>query len=271
MTMKRYFLKPLKKEELVRFFDERASKVIDDLLLTATYFQPPVISEGQVLPVHIPKEHIEQFIVQAIGASPCGAGSYPVDVMDKERGFGADVKMLSCKQRDGRLLSADSGETSLAQKFSEENLDRYFNQGKFEEIKDIWVSILNEKYEKVFIEGIKDLYYFFILRAGKEFFLTGCKLDMTQVTNISVLNTSSSSVFLDGVIPEKFGKSKIYKAKKRLELRLVPSGWQDGYSIKFSEKAFEDIVNLRSLNNKEYLYYWEKRSDGFKKAIISNQ
>ena len=43
----------------------------------------------------IPKEHIEQWFVQALNAQSVGAGSYPVDILMPNQ-YGADVKMLSC-------------------------------------------------------------------------------------------------------------------------------------------------------------------------------
>lgn len=259
------FLTPLSKMELENFFNPFALKIIDDLLLTAVYFQPPEVDGNQELPIYIPKEHLEQFVVQSLGVDPCGAGSYPVDVIDPIKRYGADVKMLSCKiDHQGNLKKTVSGETSLAQKFEEPNLDRYFNEKNYEKIKDLWIEILEEKYLKITKKNINEIYYFFILRGGKSFFLTGCRLNLKLISQISLKSGTAKSVFLTGVIEEKFGNAKIYKAKKRLELRLTPSAWQADHSILFKEKIFINKIKLHSLDQNEYKSYWEGRAEKFK-------
>lgn len=60
------------------------------------FSQPERIIGQDILPIQVPKEHLEQWVVQAIGALPVSAGNYGVDVI-KEGEFGADIKMLSCK------------------------------------------------------------------------------------------------------------------------------------------------------------------------------
>ena len=53
--------------------------------------------------------------MQALNVTPVGAGSFPVDVISSD-GWGADVKMLSCKVKDDKLATGESGETSLCGK-----------------------------------------------------------------------------------------------------------------------------------------------------------
>lgn len=267
------FLTPMTQSDLTQIFDDKAQQIVSDLLLTSTYFQPPELP-GQQLPVHIPKEHIEQFCVQALGSQPIGAGSYPVDIIDS-RGFGADIKMLACKlNKKGELTQSVTGETSLSQNFSIKNLDQYFNKRNHEKIKSIWINILKDKYQKVLTEHphVKSLYYFFILRAEQQFYLTGCKLNLDELPNITLNKERSTknSVFLNGVIPEEFGNAKIYKAKKRLELRLRPLAWENNYSIFFQKKDKSSPAILKNLGE-EYLQHWDGIINKFKQLINNNK
>ena len=58
--------------------------------------------------------------------------------------------------------------------------------------------------------------------------------------------TTSKSVFIDNFIDHEYGNTKIYKAKKRLELRLHPKKWIDsGAFVKITTSFISKHVNLR--------------------------
>jgi len=197
--MSNFVLTPLSEIELRRFFDDDALRVIDFFLKKSIVSQPEKMPGQEDLPIQIPKEHIEQWIVQALGVKPIGAGSYPVDVVSAN--WGADVKMLSCKlDKNGSLKNADSGETSLAQKFGDGNfgdgntLDDLFSQGRREFIWSKWQDILVEKYKKVEIDhNITDIYYFIVLRAGSIFHLCGLRVDLLKLGNTTINESRSTS------------------------------------------------------------------------------
>lgn len=244
-------LKPLTKLELQEIFDETAIEVIDFYIKKSLFSQPELIEGQQPLPIHVPKEHIEQWVVQAIGASPVGAGSYGVDVV-KEGDFGADVKMLSCKvDALGRVTDSDSGETSLAQNFKDTGvgLDELFARKEYDEIVNGWKDILVNKLQVVLDQqDIKKLYYIFILRADTSFHLCGMEVNIDEIENMKPQRATQSSVFIDSFINENYGKVKIYKAKKRLELRLRPKYWIDrNMTLNFNLKNILDEVSIRDL------------------------
>lgn len=252
----KYNLNPLSKIELMGFFDETAIKVITYFLKKSVLSQPEKLEHQIIdLPIQIPKEHIEQWIVQALGAKPIGAGSYPVDVLTKN--WGADVKMLSCKiDSNGNLLNSDSGETSLAQKFGDGNfgdgntLDDLFQKRQYDFIWNKWQEILNNKYSKVEREkGIKNIYYFFVLRAGNTFYLCGLNLDLKGLnkTKVNTTRSTNDSIWIDGFINDNLGHVKIYKAKKRFELRLKPKYWVENDFVLVFKTDFESITaDIRS-------------------------
>ncbi|MGU8654156.1 hypothetical protein ACV3RG_10480 [Clostridium perfringens] len=245
-------LTPLTKNELMEIFDETSLEVIRFYIRKAMISQPEILVGQAPLLVQVPKEHIEQWIVQAIGGKAVGAGSYPVDIILNDCGI--DVKMLAAKTtRNGELANSDSGETSLAQKFTESgvNLDTMFKERKFDEIVDGWKDILFKKLDKVCQEqSLKKIYYFFILRSEKAFHLCATSVDINEIKNMSVLKGTESSVFVNGLIDERFGNGKIYKAKKRLELRLKPKYWfESKYTLNFDLDFIVPAKNIRNLIN----------------------
>lgn len=256
-----FVLTPLTLTNLKTFFDDDALAVITYFLKKSIISQPEKLPSQDDIPIQIPKEHIEQWIVQALGATPIGAGSYPVDVITPD--WGADVKMLSCKlDKHGNLKNSDTGETSLAQKFSDGNfgddntLDALFAQREYEFLWNIWKNILIEKYKKVERDhDIRNIYYFIILRAGSVFHLCGLKVDLSKLedTSINDARSTNDSIWINQFIEDSLGHIKIYKAKKRLELRLKPKYWVDNNMVISFDTDFEQInINIREkIINKE--------------------
>ena len=255
--MNRYnVLRPLPKEELSNFFSEYSLKVFQYFMNTSLFAQPEVYIDKDSLPIQIPKEHLEQWFVQALQVEAVGAGSYPIDIL-KPNEWGADVKMLSCKvDKNDNLTNGDSGETSLAQKFvgTGISLDDMFRQEEYQKIIDGWTSIWKDKLVNVIIDkNIDNIYFFFFLRGSKkESYICAFEVDIDNInTDIITQRDENSkvnkSIFLDGIIDSKYGNSKIYKAKKRLELRLKPKNLlDDGFLIAIPTEVptKEDIYQL---------------------------
>jgi hypothetical protein len=207
------------------------------------------------MPIQIPKEHLEQWFVQALQVEAVGAGSYPIDIL-KPNKWGADVKMLSCKLlKDGSLGGSQSGETSLAQKFklSGTNLDEAFKKKEFQAIINGWINILYQKLDEVKnTKKIDKLYYFFLLRGSSfESYICAFEVNLdlinSKVLTLKENNRATESIYLNGLISDKYGTGKIYKAKKRLELRLRPKNLlEDGFLITIPTEtpSKEDIYQL---------------------------
>ncbi|EGS9998644.1 hypothetical protein ACV3R4_06090 [Clostridium perfringens] len=255
-------LTPVSKDELMEIFDETSLEVLRFYIKKAMISQPEILIGQDPLSVQVPKEHIEQWIVQAIGGRPVGAGSYPVDIIHGK--YGIDVKMLAAKTtKNGELANSDSGETSLAQKFTESgvDLDEMFKNRRYNDIVDGWKDILFNKLNRVCQEqSLEKIYYFFILRAERNFHLCATSVNINEIKNMAVLRGTDSSVFVSGLIDERFGNGKIYKAKKRLELRLKPKYWYEaGYTLNFDLDFIISAKNIRELVEKGDLkkYYEE--------------
>ncbi|MHC9387731.1 hypothetical protein ACYZFP_02225 [Clostridioides difficile] len=257
------FLEPLRYNELREIFDEEAEKVIQFFIKKSLISQPEAMLGQMPIPVQVPKEHIETWVVQAIGGTPTGAGSYPVDIL-KAGEFAADVKMMACKMTSsGELANSDSGETSLAQKFTNtgDSLDDAFKNKEYQAIVDGWKDIIFNKLDKVRRDhNINRIYYIFILRADKKFYLCATKVNVDEIYNIEASRAGDSSIFISNLINENFGNAKIYKAKKRLELRLRPKYWVEckccmdfNLNIVIPPKNIRDLVEKGNLD--EYTDY----------------
>jgi len=276
-------LRPLSKKELNNFFGEYSLKVIQYFMNTSLFAQPEVYNGKESLPIQIPKEHLEQWFVQALQVEAVGAGSYPIDIL-KPNEWGADVKMLSCKvDKNNNLTNGDSGETSLAQKFvgTGLSLDDMFKNEQYQEIIDGWTSIWKEKLANVKTDkNINNVYFFFFLRGSKkESYICAFEVDIDNINTDTITQRDKNSeikqsIFLNGIIDAKYGNSKIYKAKKRLELRLKPKNLlDDGFLITLptEEPSKEDIYQLvqNKDNNNKYYIESKKNFNGCRKLLYS--
>ena len=90
-----------------------------------------------------------------------------------------------------------------------------------------------------------------------DFYFCGASVDTDKLNGIEVdeERTTDNSVYLSGFLSAKYGNTKIYKAKKRLELRLSPRAWiDDNLTIKIGTSFVHSFVDLREENiNEKYL------------------
>lgn len=225
------------------------------------------------MPLQIPKEHLEQWFVQALQVESVGAGSYPIDIL-KPNEWGADIKMLSCTLlKDGTLGNSQSNETSLAQKFklTGTDLDTYFKTKKYNEIIKGWIDILYKKLNEVKNQkNISDIYYFFLLRGTLEesyicAFKVDCDLINDAIMTLKQNDNATESVFINGLIDNRYGSCKIYKAKKRLELRLKPKKLlDDGFLISIATKVTKQKNIYKLVQNKHrYEKYIKDKVEDF--------
>jgi hypothetical protein len=238
---------PLDKDRLKKFFSRDAQNLLKYFLFKAIFSQPELVNNQPKIPIQVPKEHIEQWLVQCLGADPVGSGSYPVDIVNSDKKYGADAKMLSWNGKKGSL----SGETSLAQKFKDagNDLDDAFRNKKFSGVVADWSRLLKNKLSivKNDYKNIEEIYYFFVIRQENIFHVCGMEVDINKIDCIEVDRTSSASIWIKNLIDSEYGESKIYKAKKRMELRLYPYNWiEDDLVISFDN-------SLLNIENKELL------------------
>ncbi len=248
---------PLKKSKLQEFFNQDAQNLLKYFLFKAIFSQPELVKNQSKIPIQVPKEHIEQWLVQCLGADPVGSGSYPVDIINLNKKYGADAKMLSWNGKKGSL----SGETSLAQKFKDagNDLDDAFRKRQFEGIVADWAKLLKHKLMNVKddYKELEEIYYFFVIRQNNIFHVCGMEVDINKIEYIGVERTSSASIWIKNLIDSNYGESKIYKAKKRMELRLYPYNWIENNLVISFDNSTLNIENKELLGmdiNKLYAH-----------------
>ena len=154
-------------------------------------------------------------------------------------------------------MHTQTGEKSLGQKFDDENfgennenLDTLFNSGNYQKIIDAWKKILKQKWNQALEEhSLSSLYLvnLILYKPEQKLYIFLLKIDQNQLDLVSELKATKKSVFLKNFIDEKLGSAKVYKSKKRLELRLKPAEFIKNNS--FLEFNIENKINSKNLRD----------------------
>jgi len=235
-----FVLRPLQKDEILNFFDEKSISIMEYFIKKSLFSQPERIVWQKKLPVQIPKEHIEQWLVQSMWIHWIWAGSTALDVINKSEKWWADVKMLSSAVDDDWFLTNwDSWETSLAQKFKDtwNILDDLFKNKQYDTIKNDWLWIYQNKLQEIKTKHkLDNIYYFILIRWWTKLYLLWMEVLLENLNNTEVdydrsskkrWEKESQSVFIDWFLDKEYWYTKVYKAKKRLELRLKAKKWSE--------------------------------------------
>lgn len=270
-------LEEVKIDELNEIFDESSKKVFDFLL------QRTVISYPEFLPgqnnnaLYLEKKQCEQWIVQSLGLKPVGEGSYPIDGIDDKNGY--DVSSLALGQTPKtKKMNSQTGEKSLGQKFDDENfgedgenLDGLFKSKDYVKIISAWKKILKKKWsETIKDQKLENLYLINLISYKPEdkMFIVLLKINYEKLDNISEDRRTDKSVWVKNFIDPKIGDAKIYKSKKRLELRLKPAEFLKNKSyLEFKLENKIKSLNLRETfkNKNKKNKYLLKETKKFKK------
>lgn len=249
-------------DEIKKIIDPTADKVIHYLLKKVAFSQPELLDKEYLGGIQITKEFLEAWIAQACGLKKVGSGNYPIDVFLKNV-YGADVKFVTAKTTSsGSLAKTQSNETSLGQNFADagSDLDQMFKAEKYNDILNKWILILQNKFDRPISEfGLKSIYYFIFIRGKNKIYLSIAKVNPSAVSELKVRKGGKTSIHVDNFLDDKYGKVKIYKSKKRMELRMLPKNLEEDnlvISWDFLE-LYPSITNLRELvelgNIKEHI------------------
>ena len=264
------YFQPLSKEELHEIFDEKAIQILDFYLKRGELVQPEQLNLNEKISYKIPPEHLEIWFSQALGWHSIGAGSYPIDIISPDKSSGADVvKVVYKVKKDKSISHSHTNEKSIFQKFgdsnwsddeAEETLDEMFVK---KNLKGIGISANDIFYKKInSITGLHNLYYFYFLfpPAGvNNVYICGLKINKNEKIPIENLELTKEkqSVIIHDFIDSKYGQTKVYKSKKRFELRLYAHKFiETNKVIKFSINNTVKQNNLRefeNLNLKDFL------------------
>jgi hypothetical protein len=181
----------------------------------------------------IEDEFSEFFTANATGGIEIGSGNYGMDVITQNN-EGIDVMCVVMNKNI-------SNEKSLIQNFisSGGNLDTLFNEKKDKEALDLFVNQYIKKLESIKNEKqLKELYVLSFISTMKDIYLTCFKINIDNVKNIvsggfvKGQNDLCKNIIVNNFINPLYGNVKLYKSKKRMELRLCQDILKSQYTIK---------------------------------------
>jgi len=123
---------------------------------------------------------------------------------------------------------------SIIQNFIGGNdLDIYFNKRKGYDATNIFKNKLQEKFDC----KLKEIYYMIFICNKKNIYLSCIKFNVENIYNMKFAGFTKTckNILIDNFIDNNIGNVKLYKSKKRLELRLSKDLIKQKYSTKIYE------------------------------------
>jgi hypothetical protein len=164
-------------------------------------------------PPFIEDEFSEYFTAKCTNGTEIGGGNCAMDV--KFGDIGIDAMCVTMKGHT-------SNEKSLIQYFTD--LDSLFNDKKDIDAVNIFKQQYYNKLQNVKDKkGLSDLYILAFISTNKDIYLAYFKINLEKINDISsggFVDNSSVNIIVDKFINPIYGNVKLYKSKKRLELRL---------------------------------------------------
>jgi len=271
-------LEALDKKEINEIFDINSKKILNFLLQKTIISYPEFLPSQKETSLYLEKKQCEQWIVQCLGLNPVGEGNYPIDGTRDKNGY--DVSSLSLGQTPKtKKMNSQTGEKSLGQKFEDENfgelddtLDQLFLNKEGTKIVDAWKTILKKKWIKTIKEKNLDTLFLVnlvIYKIEAKFYVFLLKINHEKLERIEKgeFSKKGSSIDVKNIIDTKYGSVKIYKAKKRLELRLKPKEFlKEGKYLCFDLENNTSSKNLRDIfnNDKQLQEYCNQEIEKYK-------
>ena len=200
--------------------------------LVQNYFYPDMrefIQESSTGNLVLPPTFSEWMVKKSVNGNLISSGNSAMDVVVSGN-KAIDVGTLC-------LSGSQTNEKSIMQNFTEDganNLDRLFENEDYENIvesyRDLYKTKINSFCEAN--ENITNLYYLIFISTNQHIYLTGYKLNKENIDNIEFDCLIRRSVKIKNVIEPNYGNAKIYKSKKRIELRFTKETIQHPFTIK---------------------------------------
>jgi hypothetical protein len=172
----------------------------------------------------------EYHVSKASKGTRIGLGNLKMDVVTKDN-EGIDVTCLIMKD-------SESNEKSLFQNFksSGSNLDTLFNENEDSQavylFKNDYLKKLQEVKEKY---SLTELYILAFISSIDEIHAVCLKINLENIDSVvsgGFLNKNNKNIIVSNFISSEYGNVKLYKSKKRMELRLNKTIKNNEYCIK---------------------------------------
>ncbi len=185
-------------------------------------------------PPFIEDEMSEFYTAQASAGREIGAGNCGMDVKTTEN-EGIDTMCVIMNKHH-------SNEKSIIQNFSSSgnNLDSLFKEGMDEEAVRLYVNDYSRKLEVTKCkQQLTDMYLLSFISTSREVYVVCFKIDLEYMKHVRSdgfvnhkKNGSTVNINVSNMIHPSYGNVKLYKSKKRMELRLYPTVIESEYAIK---------------------------------------
>ena len=175
-------------------------------------------------PFNIEDDFSEWMLAKASSGTKIGNGHEATDVVTSNK-EGIDAMCVI-------MNSKETNEKSLIQNFNASgfDLDSLFKNKEDTQAIKLFVNDLNKKLQSVIIKyNLTCLYILSYITLGKCIYICCFKYNIDLLDNVvsTGFTKQGQSIFAGGFIDEKYGNVKLYKAKKRMELRLDMSCIRD--------------------------------------------
>ena len=191
---------------------------INEILMNS-YFTPTrmkYIKSTNTGNLKLEDSFMEYITAECINGEHVGEGHCPVDVVKGE--IGIDVLCVCLKGNQ-------TNEKSLTQNFkdSSDELETFFKENNSQDAitlyKNIWYRKLCEAKKKY---NLTKLYYLGFISTNTSIYISVFKINVDAILNIKDLGFTkqAKSINFKNVIEEKYGNTKLYKSKKRMEIRF---------------------------------------------------
>ena len=158
-----------------------------------------------------------------------GNGNTYIDILINDT-VGIDVSVLTLNK------ASCTNEKSIMQNFtSSGDLDMLFNDEDGEKAVKIFRDKLKEKYN-VETKKLENIYYLNFICKNKNVYISCLKLFPENIVNMKYTSITKNykNILIDNFIDAEYGNVKLYKSKKRLELRLC----KNIVNHEFTQKIF---------------------------------
>lgn len=182
---------------------------------------------------YVEDEFSEYFTAKTTGGAQIGAGSCAMDVKTSaSEGIDAMCVLMN---------KSKSNEKSLIQNFSSSgsNLDLLFKEKKDTEAIALFMTQYMKKLQDVKAEkALTDLYILAFVSTMTEIYLVCFKIapeNIAHVTSMGFVGKEEDDVkniVIGNFVNPAYGDVRLYKSKKRVELRLLPAVLQSEHAVK---------------------------------------
>jgi hypothetical protein len=175
----------------------------------------------------------EFYVAECTNGKVIGGGSCAMDVQTQHN-EGIDTTSIT-------MHESISNEKSLMQKLkgSGKDLDQIFKDKRHNEAVNILISEYSKKMECVKKDkGLEHLYILIFISNENDMFLACFKINLENIQHVlsggfvNDTNEECVNITVNNFIDPSYGNVKLYKSKKRVELRLLPSVLKSEHVVK---------------------------------------